>query len=274
NNLRTATLLNRLDKSALYGDSPFMDMSQDEFRATYLRPMDVVKSGATPYVSTGPNLSMPSEWDWDAEGYVHLPKNQKDCGGCWAFAVMEAMESNWAIRNDLKDDVPALSAQQLIDCNTENSGCDGGNIDWAFDYVQEKGLESEKHYPYKHKDSKCKYDAAQVDVTMSVDGYRDLPNDEAEIAKALYEGGPVAFAMNATPLQTYTQGIINPKFCSPYLLDHAMLLVGYGHDKPSGLDYWIIMNSWGESWGEGGYFNLVRGVNACGVAEWPVQPCL
>lgn len=47
-----------------------------------------------------------------------------------------------------------------------------------------------------------------------------------------------------------------------------VLIVGYGHDQNSGLDYWKIKNSWGLDWGEAGYCRLIRNAdNRCGVAS-------
>jgi len=62
----------------------------------------------------------------------------------------------------------------------------------------------------------------------------------------------------------YTGGIMGPDNCDPHALDHAVFIVGYGHEN--GKDYWLIKNSWGEDWGENGYFRFERGVNTCGVS--------
>lgn len=47
-------------------------------------------------------------------------------------------------------------------------------------------------------------------------------------------------------------------------VNHAVLAVGYGHQD--GKDYWIVKNSWGDQWGDDGYFKIQRGVNMCGIA--------
>ena len=75
--------------------------------------------------------------------------------------------------------------------------------------------------------------------------------------------------INAVFMQTYMKGVSCPYICSRNL-DHGVVLVGYGSagyapirfkEKP----YWIRKNSWGESWGEDGYYKICRGHNACGV---------
>lgn len=79
----------------------------------------------------------------------------------------------------------------------------------------------------------------------------------------------LAVGINAIFMQTYVGGVSCPYICGRHL-DHGVLLVGYGaagyspirfKEKP----YWIIKNSWGESWGENGYYKICRGRNVCGV---------
>jgi C1A family cysteine protease len=67
-------------------------------------------------------------------------------------------------------------------------------------------------------------------------------------------------------------GIYNDPSCSSNgnRANHAVVIVGYG--TANGVTYWIIRNSWGPSWGIGGYFNLPFGVNKCGIANWVAYP--
>jgi len=68
------------------------------------------------------------------------------------------------------------------------------------------------------------------------------------MALALTKYGPLAIALNASPMQMYTGGISDPWFCSPSGIDHAVTLVGYGSED--GKPFWTIKNSWSASWGE------------------------
>ncbi len=75
--------------------------------------------------------------------------------------------------------------------------------------------------------------------------------------------GPLSVALNAEMLQFYHKGVFNPILCNPKNLDHAVLLVGWG--KEDSKLYWIVKNSWGPSWGEQGYFRILRGKGTCGI---------
>ena len=93
--------------------------------------------------------------------------------------------------------------------------------------------------------------------------------DEEVIKQYLYENGPLAIGVNAYPLNWYARGVIDwgNDNCAHDDINHAVVLVGYGHDDEEGLDYWRIRNSWGADWGEKGYFRLSRGKGTCGVNQ-------
>ena len=69
----------------------------------------------------------------------------------------------------------------------------------------------------------------------------------------------------------YESGVITSSTCGT-ALDHGVLVVGYDHDNKTGLDYWIVKNSWGASWGLNGYVWLARGQNTCGINQQPSYP--
>lgn len=150
-----------------------------------------------------------------------------------------------------------------------DAGCNGGLMNSAFEYtLKAGGLMREKDYPYTAKDhGTCKFDKTKV--VASVSNFSVVSLDENQIAANLVKHGPLAVAINAVYMQTYIGGVSCPFVCSKRL-DHGVLLVGYGasgyapirlKEKP----YWIIKNSWGENWGENGYYKICKGHNVCGV---------
>ncbi|KAJ6927280.1 hypothetical protein NC651_011372 [Populus alba x Populus x berolinensis] len=150
-----------------------------------------------------------------------------------------------------------------------DSGCGGGLMNSAFEYtLKAGGLMREEDYPYTGTDrGACKFDKNKVAARVA--NFSVVSLDEDQIAANLVKNGPLAVAINAVFMQTYIGGVSCPYICSRRL-DHGVLLVGYGSagystvrmkDKP----YWIIKNSWGEKWGENGFYKICRGRNVCGV---------
>lgn len=84
--------------------------------------------------------------------------------------------------------------------------------------------------------------------------------------------GPLIISLDQRALLNYRGGIINFRNCST-TLNHNALLVGYGTDSATKLDYWIVKNSYGSNWGENGYFRIARGVNMCGIGKSAIYLC-
>jgi len=162
----------------------------------------------------------------------------------------------------------SLSEQELVDCDKQkggDEGCQGGLPANAYkDMIANKiGLELESDYPYVAKDGQCA--AAQAKVKVFISNWTQISQDEDQIAAALVQYGPLAIGINAGPMQWYSGGVAKPLkiLCNPSKLDHGVAIVGFGED--SGSKYWIIRNSWGETWGEKGYYRIERGTGACGL---------
>ena len=252
------------------GITKFSDLTKQEFKRIYLNLKydAMAMSNFNPIYAKDTNAA-PDSFDWRNYGRVCSVKDQGSCGSCWAFATLGNLESLYA---GLKGQCKSFSEQQLIDCDTTDSGCNGGLMEYAFTYLKKIGcINLEEDYPYKGVKGTCKtnYDKC---VDMTVTGYKKLgssystwsPVDEDEIKEFLYETGPLAVALNANPLQTYVSGIldVSSSQCPSSGINHAVLLVGYGTAE---LPYWIVKNSWGTAWGEKGYFRIRRGNGTCGI---------
>ncbi|XP_056657267.1 cathepsin F isoform X2 [Monodelphis domestica] len=261
-NLELAHKLQELDQgSAQYGVTKFSDLTEEEFRMFYLNPLLSSLPGRALRPAPRARGPAPASWDWRDHGAVTAVKNQGMCGSCWAFSVTGNVEGQWFLRRGA---LLTLSEQELVDCDTLDQACGGGLPSNAYTAIETLGgLETEKDYSYEGRKERCSFspDKARAYINSSV----DLSRDEQEIAAWLAENGPVSIALNAFAMQFYRRGVSHPfrPLCSPWFIDHAVLLVGYG-DR-SGIPFWAIKNSWGPDWGEEGYYYLYRGARACGM---------
>lgn len=220
--------------------------------------------------------ALPASVDWTTKGAVTPVKDQGQCGSCWSFSATGALEGAWFVkRNTLTN----LSEQQLVDCSTAegNQGCNGGLMDYAFQYAMANGLTTEAAYPYRAsvvRPNACK--AKGLPVAVKASGFTDVPtNSQLALMTAVVQQ-PVAVAIEAdeNAFQFYSSGVLT-KPCGTNL-DHGVLLVGYG--SQGGLDYYKVKNSWGASWGQGGYILLGRGPSyngnqgQCGIQMDPSYP--
>jgi C1A family cysteine protease len=135
-----------------------------------------------------------------------------------------------------------LSEQQLVDCDKKDNGCRGGLMEYALDYIiNAGGLQSTSDYPYMAFKGQCKFDSSKVKI--QVEEYYKIKENEENLKEAIALCGPISIGINASDWQLYNGGIFNNQYCSK-ILNHGVLVVGYGTDDETGLDYWIIKNSW------------------------------
>jgi cathepsin F len=267
--------LKRKNQNSSYkqGITQFSDMTPNEFRRIYLNLniniLNTIKYEKAKEIN---GEEPPESFNWLDKKVLTDVKNQGSCGSCWAFSAVGNIEALYAIKygENLR-----FSEQQLVDCDTYDSGCNGGLMETAFQWIIEnKGLTTEAEYPYAGRDQKCKTGKKSA---VELESYVILnTTDEEYIKKYLFNVGPLAIAINADPFQFYIGGIIDESAysCDPEGLNHGVVLVGYGHDDDEDKDYWLIRNSWGKYWGEKGYVRVARGKGVCGVNTYVTSAVL
>nr|AAL16954.1 cathepsin L-like cysteine protease precursor [Delia radicum] len=261
------------------GLNKYSDMLYHEFKETmngYNHTMRKVlrAQGFSGIIYIPPaNVQIPKSVDWRQHGAVTAVKDQGHCGSCWAFSSTAALEGQHFRKAGV---LVSLSEQNLVDCSTKygNNGCNGGLMDNAFRYIKDNGgIDTEKSYPYEGIDDSCHFTKSGVGATDT--GFVDIPQgDEEALMKAVATMGPVSVAIDASheSFQLYSEGVYNEPECDAQNLDHGVLVVGYGTDK-TGLDYWLVKNSWGTTWGDQGYIKMARNQdNQCGIATASSYP--
>ncbi|KAJ0066492.1 hypothetical protein NL108_013648 [Boleophthalmus pectinirostris] len=246
------------------------DLTKEEVVRIYA-PLKLHKDfEMTPTSLQATSEDVPDSVDWRKDGLVTSVKDQGMCGSCWAFSVVGALEGLLAKTTGKQVD---LSPQNLVDCSKTygTCGCNGGWPHYALQYViGNQGIDSEASYRYKGKDGTCRYRPAYSAANCS--GYYFVERNEVSLKQAVATIGPIAIVIDASDISFYRSGVYYNPSCGR-LTNHAVLLVGYGTDDKTGLDYWLIKNSWGKRWGERGYIRMARNKNQmCGISMYAIYP--
>ena len=258
------------------GINQFTDLTPQEFKDQYVSGLkiDVTSSGCKTFLSSAPGV--PASIDWRTKGAVTSVKDQGQCGSCWSFSATGAVEGAVAI---LTSKLIDLSEQELVDCaglKYGSMGCNGGQMDGAFKFIIENGQCSLSSYPYTSGVSKTGGTCQKCSAVAHISSCSDVKANDQVSLKGAVAQQPVAIAIEADTryFQSYSSGILTSTSCGTQL-DHGVLIVGYGED--SGQKYWLVKNSWSNTWGDNGYVKIARSdstndAGICGIAMQPSFP--
>jgi len=245
---------------------------------------------------------LPDNFSWtnvDGVTYVTKSLNQhipQYCGSCWAHGAISALGDRIKIARGGKGVDINLAIQFILNCGTEVAGsCHGGSATGTYQFIHDTG-----YVPYdtcqqyaacsaesdegncSASDYTCKpMNVCRTCSTFSSNGgfcsaLDTFPNatiaEYGEVVGArrmmaeIHTRGPIACGVDATYLEEYQNGVLDAGK-GPFQIDHIISVVGWGTDAETGKKYWVVRNSWGEYWGELGYFRVVMGENQLGIEQ-------
>jgi cathepsin B len=253
------------------GHNKFSTWTEDEMRrflaGTIIRPFDGPVLAASNQNFTAPD-SFDAAKNWPSCSEIGKIRNQMQCGSCWAFAGSEVLGDRFCIATNGKINFP-LSPQDMVSCDKSDYGCNGGylNNEWA--YMQNTGIVPDACFPYVSGSGSvpaCPTTCPGTGQSMASQKYKaksyySVP--AARIQEEVMSNGPIEVAFYVyRDFMNYKSGVYHHTSGS-FLGGHAVKLNGWGVDN--GTPYWIIANSWGTTWGQNGFFWILRGKDECGI---------
>jgi len=222
--------------------------------------------------------AVPDSWDWRAHGKVTSVKNQGGCGACYTFAAIGNIEAKMLIDGAGTYDFSENNAKECnwyeITGTAGGTSCSGGNYDLLANMFSKKGTVLETCDPYVASDANCKstcpYQKTLLDWRI-ISG--NAVPDTNVLKQYIYDYGPVYTSLYAGDGDAWDTEFVN--YDGSYTLyyagtespNHAVLIVGWDDSLShagSGTGGWIVKNSWGTSWGDGGYFTIAYGSASIG----------
>ncbi|CAH1401291.1 unnamed protein product [Nezara viridula] len=248
----------------------FSDYTPDELDGMKCFRGEVEISLPEDSFSFSEGASYPESFDWRSRGAVNRVKDQGQCGSCYAFSAIGSLEAQHFIKTGK---LVSLSEQNIVDCSRPqgNYGCDGGYMISSFHYIfQNNGIDTELAYGYEALEGACRFQPSAVGATLR--GYGTVASSEKSLQAAIIDIGPISVGIHVNNnFFAYGGAIFDDGSCDPNVINHAVLVVGFG--SAGGQDYWIVKNSWSSLWGENGYMKIARNKgNMCGIASMASFP--
>ncbi|VDN03213.1 unnamed protein product [Thelazia callipaeda] len=266
--------------SAVYEITKFADWTENEFDA-FSRPLIASKNRTFHHYDhdwiriAHDGSPYPSTWDWRLEGVITAVKTQSiceyvsayQCNSCYAYAVAAVVESLFAIKYN---QFISISEHEMVDCDLTNFGCWSGSTKKSMLRGKYIGFTHMMDYPVMLETRSFCPLRGQFFIKNL---YRIDPHADAIAWFVSHNGPAVLNFVFPKQYKFYKSGILSDAYeCWIMTPNHAAAVVGYGMEN--GRKYWIIKNSWGDWWGEQGFFRIERGTNACQVENYPASASL
>ena len=219
----------------VHGITKFADLSQEEFESLLKLTPPAKNKMQENYVPAQLEATSVTSSDW-RNSYVTAIKSQGACGSVWAFAAIEQLESDSIRLLSGFDKSLNLSPQQLIDCDTNDGGCNGGWMENAWNYIENAGgVEFAYDYPITGTSSSCTANSKKF--TLGLSSYTSNYNSEAWMQSYVLNTGPLTACMYfSSSMGSYAGGIITT--CDSTACNMAVQLVGI--NTVAATPYWIV----------------------------------
>merc|ERR1719327_1838246 len=249
------------------------------------------KQRAPSFLQARPRAAkLPETFDWsNVSGidWLEPVMDQADCGSCYVASSMRMLSVRHKIKQNQQDALP-WSINMPLHCGEYNQGCKGGYGSLVSKWGEDVGLLPATCMRYDTKGScklECDLDKLEGKRYRAanhrfIGGFYGNSSSKA-MMEEIYHNGPIVVSFEpAEDFMFYSDGIYKsaPSGAKVSMIsgnrempwqkvDHAVLAVGWGVEN--GQKYWRIQNSWGEDWGEDGFFRMVRDENDSGVESIP-----
>jgi len=209
--------------------------------------------------------STESVFDWRELEAVTSVKHQGNCGSCWDFAAITAVESAYIIAGNA---APDFSEQAVLSCNEYGHSCAGGVSQDAYSFLSIEGIVDESCMPYQADDTvPCTMD--ECEIIAYLQGYQPVPNNVDAIKNSLVLGPVSTYFHVFDDFFGYSGGCYEHEY-NNQSLNHAVTIVGWDDDMCNGEGAWIVKNSWNTTWGDEGYFYMKY--NSSGMGLYSARP--
>ena len=205
--------------------------------------------------AVSPRLSTERDWrNKDGLNWVTPVKDQGACGSCVAFGTIATIECQANIQQN-KDTLDLnLSEADLFFCGAGQRCDQGWWPTYALDYAKNKGIADDKCFIYDDRNMECSLCDDKSERFAKIGNWYETINVNKR-KEWLDEKGPMVACMAVyRDFFSYKSGVYR-HVTGDLAGYHAVSCIGYSQRE----NCWICKNSWGEDWGDEGFFKIAYG---------------